>query len=191
MNTIITQQTDNGEVSFDVFGKLVESRILFLQGFIDDGMATDISATLLYMDSQNDKEQISLYINSEGGDIRSVFMIYDIMKMINSPIQTLCTGSAFDESALILAAGSKGLRVATQNAIICLNQLDHLGSRYSDLLGAEISLEQSKKDNTRFITALSKCTGKSIKTLLKNLERHRYMSSNEGKKYGIIDTVLE
>jgi ATP-dependent Clp protease, protease subunit len=190
MNTIITQQTENGEISFDVYSKLVESRILFLQGYIDDAIATDISATLLFMDSQNDTDQISLYINSEGGDTRSVFMIYDIMKMIASPVQTLCTGSAFHEASLILAAGTNGLRLATQNATICLAQLDHNGSDYGNLQKAEAILHQSKKDNDKFMTALADCTGKNIKTLMKDLAQPVYMSPKQALKYSIIDRIL-
>jgi len=190
LNTIITTQTENGEISFDVYSKLVDSRILFLQGYIDDSMATDIGATLLYMDSQNDNEKISLYINSENGDIRSVFMIYDIMKMIASPIQTLCTGSAFGETALILAAGTKGLRIATKNAIICLTQLDHAGSHYADLSNAEVRLAQSKKDNSKFIAALSENIGKSAKTLIKDIGNDFYMDAKTAKKYGVIDRIL-
>src|SRR5271170_3075847 len=142
MNTVITEKTENGDVSYDVFSKLIESRILFLYDYITDDIATDIVATLLYLDHENDKDKISIYLNSEGGDIESIFMIYDMMKMIKSPIETLCIGQAMGESTLILAAGTPGMRYATKNSIIRINQLAHAYSAYSDMTNAEILLER-------------------------------------------------
>jgi ATP-dependent Clp protease protease subunit len=191
LNTLIIEQTDNGDVSFDVFSKLIESRILFLSNYIDDTVATDIAATLLYLDNDNDKNKISLYINSEGGNIQSVFMIYDIMQLIHSPIETFCIGSAQKEASLILAAGTKGMRYATQSSIVSINQLLHGGSSYSDITNAEIILEKSKKDNHNFIEALSKCTGKSIKLLEKETEREFFLFAEDAKKFGIIDNVIK
>lgn len=190
MNTVITEKTENGEVSYDVFTKLVESRILFLYDYINDEVASDIVATLLYLDHQNDKEKISLYINSEGGAIESVFMIYDVMKMIKSPIETFCIGSAFGEASLILAAGTKGMRYATKSSVIRINQLAHSYSKYSDISNAEILLELSKKENSKFLTALSECTGKSLKTITKNTERELYMSPEVAQKFKIIDSII-
>lgn len=191
MNTIITEQTDRGEVSFDVFGKLVESRILFLSDIISDEIATDIVASLLYLDHENDREKISLYINSEGGDIRNVFMIYDVMQMISSPVETFCIGSALKEATLILSAGTKGMRFATKSSVISINQLEHEGSMYLDLIKAETFLEKSKGDNKRFIEAMSHCTGKTIKSLLKETERELFLTVEGAKDYGIIDHIIE
>jgi ATP-dependent Clp protease protease subunit len=190
LNTVITEKTDNGEISYDVFSKLVDSRILFLYGFITDEIAMDVVATLFYLDHQDDKKTISLYINSEGGDIRSIFMIYDIMKMIGSPIETFCTGTAMHESALILAAGTKGKRYATKSSVICVNQLGHFGSTRADLAGAEILLKESKKDNKKFVQALTSCVGKSYKSVLKDSEREFYMNPSAAKRYGIIDSII-
>jgi len=188
VNTIITEKTDDGEVSYDVFSKLVDHRILFLYEYIDDKTAADVVATLLYLD--RDKEQISLYINSEGGDPRSVFMIYDIMKMLKSPIATYCIGSAMYESLLILAAGTKGLRHATKSSTICLSQLVVGDHRYSNMSDAEILLQQAKRSNLSFIDALSSNTGKSTKKLMKDSERQLFLSAAEAKKYGFIDNII-
>ena len=190
MNTIITERTENGEVSYDVFTKLVDSRILFLYDTITDEIAMNVVATLFYLDRQDDSKTISLYINSDGGDIRSVFMIYDIMKMISSPIETFCTGAAMYESALIWAAGTKGKRYSTKSSTICINQLRHYGSDYTPLEGAEIRLKLSRNDNKRFIQALSSCVERPYKTVLKDSEREFYMSPYIARKYGIIDTII-
>lgn len=191
LNTIITEKTDNGEVSYDVFGKLVEKRILFICGEIDDGLATDISATLLHLDTQDDTKEISLYMNTPGGDIRNIFMIYDIMKLITSPIKTYCMGTVSNEAALLLAAGTPGLRYATKNSTISMSELHHTGSHYSDMSNAEIYLKQSISDNDKFIEALSLNTKKSVKTLQKDCIHTFYLTSPEAKKYGIIDQIIE
>lgn len=191
MNTIITEKTEDGhELSYDIFSKLIHSRILFLHDFITDEIATDIVATLLYLDHENDQDKISIYLNSGGGDIESVFMIYDMMKMIKSPIETLCTGAALGESALILAAGTKGMRYATKSALICLNQLNYSYSKHSDMINAEITLQQAKKQNKKFLTALHDCIGKTVKELSYDTERDLYLTPTAAKKYGIIDSII-
>jgi ATP-dependent Clp protease protease subunit len=192
LNTVIIEKNENGEETpYDVFSKLVESRVLFVYDFIDDGIATDIVASLLYLDHEDDSKKISLYINSPGGDIRSIFMIYDIMNLISSPIETICVGSAMGESALILAAGDEGMRMATQNAMIKINQLSCTDpSSYLDMANVDISIENNKKDNAAFIQALSNLTGKTTKYLLKKTERDLYLSPPEAKKYGIIDAII-
>lgn len=190
MNTVITEKTANGEISYDIFSKLIESRILFLYDYITDDIATDIVATLLYLDHENDKDKISIYLNSEGGYIESIFMIYDMMKMIKSPIETFCIGHAFGEAALLLSAGTKGMRYITKSSMVRINQLSHSYSRYADMTSAEILLEQNKKENSKFFSALHDCTGRPIKTLMKDTEREYYMSPEAAKKYGIIDKIV-
>lgn len=191
MNTIIIEKNGNGEdTPYDVFSKLVESRVLFIYGYIDDIIATDIVASLLYLDHDADDKKISLYINSPGGDIRSVFMIYDILNMINSPIETICIGSAMSESALLLAAGSEGMRMATKNAMIKISQLPHTDMAYLDMPNVEITVENNRRNNIAFINALSEKTGKSVKFLLGKTERDLYLTTDESKKYGIIDEII-
>jgi ATP-dependent Clp protease, protease subunit len=187
MNTIINEMTENGMVSYDIFGKLIENRVLFLYGYITDSLATDIVASIIYLDHKSN-EPISIYINSEGGSCRNIFMIYDAMRLSVSKINTYCIGSAMHESLLILAAGNK--RYATRNSAICLNQLDHIGMQYSDLPNAEIRFAQSKKDNDKFIKALSKCLDKSFTTVFKDSEKEFFMTSVDAKKYGIVDTII-
>lgn len=191
MNTVITEKTDNGEVSYDVFSKLIESRILFLYDYIGDETATDIVATLLYLDHNNDQDKISLYINSEGGDIESIFMIYDMMKMIKSPIETLCIGTAFGEIALILAAGTPGMRYATKSSTVRVNQISFPYSMHGDMSDAEIAMGRNKMENKKFLQAFSDCTRKPIKHILHDTQREFYMSPEAAIKYGIIDAVVK
>lgn len=190
MNTIIAENTEDGGISYDVIGKLIDSRILFLYDYITDEMATNIVAALFYLDRESD-EKISIYINSSGGDVESIFMIYDIMDWIKSPIETICVGLAGGMSALILAAGAKGMRYATNNSVIRLNKLPHSHSTESDIINAEIILEQSKRENHNFLKALRDCTGKSIKSLNKDTEKECYLYPKNAIKYGIIDFLVE
>lgn len=187
MNTIINELTEQGLVSYDIFSRLIDNRVIFLYGYITDNIATDIVASILYLD-QKSNEPISIYINSDGGMIRSVFMIYDMMNISTSRIDTYCIGSARHEPLLILAGGNK--RFATNNSIICLNQLEHIGLPYSDLSNAEINFSQSQNENSKFIKALSKHTGKSINTILKDGEKECFMTAADAKKYGLIDGII-
>ena len=195
MNTVITESESCGEcgqnASYDVFSKLINDRILFLYDHIDDRVATDIVAALLYMDHLDDKSKISIYINSEGGDIRSVFMIFDVMRLIKSPIQTICLGSATFAPVLLLAAGTKGMRYATKSSIVCLSQLFSDGVSYVDMTNAKITFEQIKKDNHQLISAMSKLIKKPVAKLMKDCERKLFLNPVQAKKYGVIDHVIE
>jgi ATP-dependent Clp protease protease subunit len=190
LNTTITEQTDLGEMPVDVYTKLSNDRILFLTDFLDDRLATDITATLLLKDSEDPNQKITLFINSPGGDIRCVFMVYDMMNLVQAPIETVCIGSAFDEVALILAAGAPGMRFATKNATISISQLEAQGTRYSDLKTAKSMLDLKVQDNKRFLEALSKATGKPVKTLSSDFDRRVFMNCNQAVKYGLIDKVV-
>ncbi len=191
MNTIISEQSDQGEVAYDVFSKLTEERIIFLSDFIDDENATDIVATLLYLDHLDDQKKISLYINVNGGDVRSVLMIYDIMKLVKCPIETVCIGAAFDESLLLLAAGTKGMRLATKSAKMSINNISSEHPRHANLITARIIMNQISKDNSQLLQSLSKCTGKSLSVITKDAEKKKYFNSIDAKKYGIIDNIIQ
>ena len=190
MNTIITEKNERGEeVAYDVFSKLIESRILFLHDYISDEIATDIVATLIYLDHLSE-DKISLYLNCEGGDIESVFTIYDTISMIASEVETVCMGEVMNEAVLLLAAGNKGKRFATKSSFMCIKQLDHKYSAHGDMTKVEIMLEQSKKENARFLEALSECTGKSVKKLTKDMERDLFLDPTHAKKYNLIDEII-
>ena len=118
MNTIIYEETEHGEIPADVYQKLSDNRILFVTGEISGMLASDITATLLLKDQEDPTKKITLFINSPGGDIRNVFMIYDMIKMISAPVETVCVGEAFNEAVVLLVAGQRGLRFATSRSLI-------------------------------------------------------------------------
>lgn len=174
----------------DIYSKLASDRILFIHDYIDDRLATDIMATMMLKDGEDSNQKISLFINASGGDLRSVFMIYDTMKVLQSPVETFCVGEAFDEAVLLLAAGTPGMRYATTNSIICASQLLSNGTMFSDISDAYILMDRLKRDNTKFIAAMSKSVKKPVKTVMKDLERKKFFSAKQAVQYGIIDHVV-
>jgi ATP-dependent Clp protease, protease subunit len=190
MNTIITEITDHGEVPVDIYTKLSGNRILFISEYIEDKVATDVVATLLLKDYEDPNQKITLFLNTDGGDIRSVFMIYDMMQVLQSPIETICVGEIFDEAVLILAAGTPNMRYASQNAIICPSQLMPNKYYMSDLANAKSTLVRNQKDNKNLMAALASKIGKKTAELTKDLERPKFMSAREAKKYGIVDHII-
>ena len=189
MNTLILEQTEFGEVAVDVFQKLVQSRTLFLTSEINDDSASDIVATLLYLDSENSDEKITLFINSNGGDIRAALMIYDTLKMIKSPVSTICIGSATDEAALLHAAGEKGMRFATKNAVIAISHIVHNSFGFGNLGDANSFYKLSEEDNKRMLQIIADASGKKLARVTKDFERRVFMTASEAKAYGIIDRV--
>lgn len=190
MNTFVTEETEHGDLPVDVYHKLADDRILFLSDIIDDKIATDIVATLLLKDAEDSESKITLFINSEGGDIRNILMIYDMMQMIQAPIETVCIGSAMDEAAIILAAGTPGMRFATKNSMISVNQLSHDWASYSDLTDAKIALDQGLSDNKKMMDILSKCTKKTSKEVYGHFNRRMFFTANQAIKYGLIDKMV-
>lgn len=191
MNTVILENTELGEIPVDVYQKLANDRILFLCNQITDTVATDIVATLLLKDSEDSEQKITLFINSDGGDVRNALMIYDVMSMISAPIETVCIGSAMDEAAIILAGGEPGMRLATKNSVIAVSQLVHdWYSTYSNLTDAKKILDQSMSDNKRMMEILSKACKKSTKQIMEDFERRVFMNAKQAVKYGIIDKVV-
>jgi ATP-dependent Clp protease protease subunit len=190
LNTIITETTEHGEMPIDVYQKLANDRILFICDHIDDGVATDVAATLLLKDQEDPDQKITLFINSESGDIRSVFMIYDVMNMISSPIETVCIGSAMDEVVILLASGSEGMRFATKNSIIAVGQLVNNNINFSDLTDAKRLLAQSVSDNKKMMEVLAKKTGKTFKQVSSDFDRKVFFTAAQSIKYGIIDKIV-
>jgi ATP-dependent Clp protease, protease subunit len=190
LNTIVTEMTDHGEIPIDIYQKLSNDRILFICDEIDDKLATDIVATLLLKDSESPEEKITLFINSGGGDIRNVLMIYDMMCLVEAPIETVCIGAAMDEVALILAAGTPGMRFATKNSVISINQLTHDWVNYSDLTDAKKVLDQFLSDNKKMMEILAKSCDKTYKQVMEDFNRRAFMNCNQAVRYGLIDKVV-
>ena len=190
MNTLVIEETENGEMPLDVYQKLANDRILFICSQITDELATDIAATLLLKDAEDSDKKITLFINSDGGDIRNALMIYDVMSMVHAPIETVCIGSAMDEAAIILAGGTPGSRLATKNSVIAVSQLVHDWYTQANLTDAKKILDQSLSDNKRMMDIIAKSCGKTIKQVSEDFERRVFMNANQAVKYGIIDRVI-
>lgn len=191
LNTLIIENTESGEVAVDVYQKLSQNRLLFIHEEITDSVATDIVAALLSKDDEDSEQKITLLINSEGGDIRSVFMIYDVMNLIKSPIETICSGSAWNESLLLLAAGTPGMRYATQSAVICASQVLYDKIHFSDLTDARILNDLIKYDNKKMLEAFAKATKKPFKQIVSDFNKKTFMTPIQAKKYGLIDNVIK
>jgi ATP-dependent Clp protease protease subunit len=191
LNILVTENTEFGPAPIDIYSKLAEDRILFIYDFIDDNIATDIVASLLLKDAQSSTEKVTLLINCEGGDIRNVFMIYDIMNMIECPKETICVGSASDEAVLLLAAGTKGMRFATQTSAICPSQLMADRAYHSNLTDAKGIMGRFKRDNKNYMNALAKATGNPLPKLMTDFERKKFFSPKEALSYGFIDGIVQ
>lgn len=190
MNTLVLESTENGDIPIDVYQKLANDRVLFLCNQITDTLATDIIATLLLKDAEDSEKKITLFINSDGGDIRNALMIYDIMTMIDSPIETVCIGSAMDEAAIILAGGTPGMRLATKNSVIAVGQLVHDWYSNSNLTDAKKILDQSLSDNKRMMEIFAKSCKKQLKQVMDDFERTVFMNASQAVKYGLIDKAI-
>lgn len=190
MNTIVLEATDHGDMPIDVYHKLSNNRILFVSDRIDDRVGTDITSTLLLKDAEDPEKKITLFINSSGGDIRNVLMICDMMNMITAPIETVCIGSAMDESVLILASGTPGMRYATKNSIISAGQLVHDWIARSNLTDAKTYLDLAMADNKKMMEIIAQTTKKPLKEVMTSLERRVFMNPSQALKFGLIDKVV-
>jgi len=187
---VLEKISQSGEAVFDIYDKLSSSRTLFITDYIYDETASGIVATLLILDKMSN-EQITIILNSEGGDIQDILSIYDAMNLTKSPIKVICVGSAMEQTPLILAAGAKGMRLATQNAVIAPSKMFYDKPSFSDLTDAQITMDQIKNYNKTYISCLAKHCGKKVADLEKDLHQTKFMSSPEAVKYGIIDTVIK
>ena len=191
MNTIVTETTENGEMTMDVYQKLSNDRILFICDNITDNLATDISATLLLKDSEDSTKKITIFINSQGGDIRNTLMIVDMMNMVESPIETVCIGAAMDEAALILTSGTPGMRFATSNSRISVGQLVNDWMARVNMTDAKKYLDLAISDNKRMMDIFAKTTGKTLKQVMSDFDRRVFMNSSQAVKYNIIDKLIK
>jgi ATP-dependent Clp protease protease subunit len=185
---IVVEQSARGERSFDIFSRLLRERIIFMIGPIDDGSASLTVAQLLFLEAENPKKDISVYINSPGGVVTSGLSIYDTMKFIRPRVTTMCIGQAASMGSLLLTAGAKGGRYALPNARIMLHQPSGgFQGQASDIQRhAEDILKIKKRLNDIYVAH----TGQSYETIEKTLDRDHFMSADEAKAFGLIDEVV-
>ena len=186
---MVVEQTASGERAFDIYSRLLKERIIFLGTPIDDYVSSLLIAQLLFLDAEDSKGDIFLYINSPGGAITSGFGILDTMNYIKSDIVTICMGQAASMAAILLSAGTKGKRMALENSRVMIHQ--PLGGVSGQATDIEIHTKEILFLKDRLNKILSKNTGKSVKNIENDTNRDNFMSSQEALKYGLIDEIVK
>ena len=186
---MVVEQTSRGERAFDIFSRLLKERIIFLTGPFEDGMAALITAQLLFLESENPKKEISMYINSPGGVVTSGMAIYDTMQYIRSPVSTVCIGMAASMGSFILNAGAKGSRIALPNARIMVHQPS--GGFRGQASDIERHAEDIIKTKKRMNELYAKHTGQPVEVIERALDRDNFMTAEEARDFGLIDHVYE
>jgi len=191
MNLIPTviEKSQYGERAYDIYSRLLKDRIIFLGGPIDDNVANTVIAQLLFLENQDPKKDIQIYINSPGGTVTGTMAMYDTMQFVKCDISTVCVGMAASGAAVILAGGKKGKRFALPNAEVLIHQvMGEAGGQATDI---EISAKHIMKIKERLNKILAKHTGQSVVKIEKDADRDFYMTAQEAKEYGIVDEIIE
>ncbi|MFA6383599.1 MAG: ATP-dependent Clp protease proteolytic subunit [Parcubacteria group bacterium] len=186
---MVVEKTSHGERAYDIYSRLLKDRIIFLGGPIDDVVANSIIAQLLFLDSQNNKEDIKLYINSPGGQVTSALAIYDTIQYAKADVATICIGMAASAAALLLTAGAKGKRSILPNGEVLIHQV--MGGAEGQATDVAIHANHILKTKQRLNEIMAKHTGQPIAKVEKDAERDYFMSAEEAKKYGIVDKVIK
>jgi len=185
---MVVEQSNRGERSFDIYSRLLRERIIFVSGPVEDNMASVIVAQLLFLESENPKKEISMYINSPGGVVTSGLSIYDTMQFIRPKVSTLCMGQAASMGSLLLTAGEAGMRFALPNARVMLHQPS--GGFQGQASDIQRHAEDIMKVKKRLNDIYVKHTGRDYDTIERTLDRDHFMSADESKAFGIIDQVV-
>ncbi len=186
---MVVEQTNRGERAYDIYSRLLKERIIFITGPIEDNVASLIVAQLLFLEAENPKKEVSMYINSPGGVVTSGLAIYDTMQFVRPPVSTLCTGQAASMGSLLLAAGAKDLRFALPNARIMVHQPSggFQGQATDIMLHAQEILNLKRRLNEIYV----KHTGQPLKKIEDALERDMFLTAEMAKDFGLIDKVIE
>ena len=186
---VVVEQTNRGERSYDIFSRLLKERIIFVTGPVEDYMASVIIAQLLFLEAENPKKEISMYINSPGGVVSSGLAIYDTMQYIKPAVSTLCIGQAASMGSLLLSAGASGKRFSLPNARIMVHQPS--GGFQGQASDIERHAQEILSLRSRLNDIYVKHTGQNLKTIEKALDRDTFMTSDDAMKFGLIDKVVE
>jgi ATP-dependent Clp protease protease subunit len=184
---MVVETSSRGERAFDIYSRLLRERIIFLNGQVEDNMAALICAQLLFLESENPKKEVSLYINSPGGAVSAGLAVYDTMQFIKSPVATLCMGTAYSMGSFLLMAGAAGRRAALPNASILVHQPS--GGSQGKVTDVLIHAEESRKVKERLNQIYASHCGRTIEEVERALDRDRYMSPDEARDWGIVDHV--
>jgi ATP-dependent Clp protease protease subunit len=186
----VIEKTSNGERAYDIYSRLLKERIIFLGGPVGDAVANTVIAQLLFLEHEDSKKDIQLYINSPGGSVTAGMAIYDAMQYVKPDVATMCVGIAASMGAFLLAAGKKGKRFTLPNSEILLHQVavDSIGGQATEI---EISARQILKTKARLNQILAKSTGQSLAKVEKDTERDFWLSAEEAKAYGVVDEIIK
>jgi ATP-dependent Clp protease, protease subunit len=185
----VIEKTNYGERAYDIYSRLLKDRIIFIGSPIDDHMANAVIAQLLFLDSQNPKEDIKMYINSPGGVVTSALAIYDTMQYVKADVQTICVGLAASGAALLLAAGEKGKRFALPNSEVMIHQV--MGGAQGQATDVDIHARHILKTKDRLNKIMAKHTGQKLDKVEKDTDRDYFMSAEEALGYGIVDKIIK
>ncbi|MDP9415877.1 MAG: ATP-dependent Clp endopeptidase proteolytic subunit ClpP [Pseudomonadota bacterium] len=186
---IVIEQSNRGERSFDIYSRLLRERIVFVTGPVEDHMATLVTAQLLYLESENPKKDIFMYINSPGGVVTAGMAIHDTMQYIRPRVGTVCIGQAASMGAFLLGAGEPGMRVALTNARIMVHQPS--GGAQGQATDIEIHAREILRIRHRMNELMAKFTGQSIEDIERAVERDRFLSAEEARQFGLVDEVFD
>ncbi|QCB56372.1 ATP-dependent Clp protease proteolytic subunit [Sphingopyxis sp. PAMC25046] len=186
---VVVEQTSRGERSFDIFSRLLRERIVFVTGEVEDNMASLIVAQLLFLESENPKKDIYMYINSPGGVVTAGMAIHDTMQYIRPRVGTVCIGQAASMGSFLLAAGEPGMRVALNNARVMVHQPS--GGARGMASDIEIQAKEILRIRKRMNDLYVKYTGKSLKEIEKAMDRDTFLEADEAKEFGIVDHVYD
>jgi ATP-dependent Clp protease protease subunit len=186
---MVVEQTNRGERAYDIYSRLLKERIVFITGPMEDNVSTLVVAQLLFLEADNPKKEINMYINSPGGVVTSGLAIYDTMQFVRPPVSTLCVGQAASMGSLLLAAGAKDLRFALPNARIMVHQPSggFQGQATDIMLHAQEILNLKKRLNEIYV----KHTGQSLKKVEEALERDHFLTAEMAKEFGLVDQVID
>ncbi len=191
MNLIpmVVEKSQMGERAYDIYSRLLKERIIFLGDPIDDNLANNVIAQLLFLDSQDPKKDIKLYINSPGGVVTAGLAIYDTMQYLKSDVATICVGIAASMAAVLLSAGAKGKRIILPNAEVMLHQV--MGGAEGQATDIKIRAQHILKVHERLNRILSHHTGQSLAKIEKDTDRDFFMNAEEAKAYGVVDKIIK
>ena len=185
----VIEKSQYGERAYDIYSRLLKERIVFLAGPINDAVANTVIAQLLFLESQDPKKDISLYINSPGGSVTATLAIYDTMNHLNADVSTICVGLAASGGAILLAAGAKGKRFTLPNSEVMIHQV--MGGAEGQAVDVDIQARHILKVKEKLNKILAKHTNQSLEKIEKDTDRDFFMEPEEAKKYGLIDNVLK